>query len=356
MSRWEVWIRTDHRRLGGWYISGTLMVCAAVAFGALLGVSWVAGWSNLWHGLLQADWPWLIMAPVGVVVSHLGYSLPYREVARVDRRSGLDGEEAVAMVTTGFGPFSPGSGFALDARGLRTAGLTKQDAGRRILALGMLEYAILAPATFACALYLLRGHWHARAGVLSSWVVGVPAGAVVVIGLLLCYRHAGCPDTWWFPVRHFLGCHRSGLVDRLLPATGCSGVGGHVGLLGRGCRRPRRLHGRVHPRSPRRSCSHRRVCHRLRLDPTEPAVRRRGRRRSRPALRTQLGGLPLCHGRPCRSCLPDVQPVVRGGSGHSGAPTATAEAIAGGGVIIAINLRANRPGAADWLGAADPGG
>jgi uncharacterized membrane protein YbhN (UPF0104 family) len=226
MSRWEVWMRTDHRRLGGWYISGTLMVCAVVAFGALLGVSWVAGWSNLWHGLLQADWPWLIVAPAAVVVSHLGYSLPYREVARVDRSLGLGGEEAVAMVTTGFGPFSPGSGFALDARGLRTAGLTKQDAGRRVLALGMLEYAILAPATFACALYLLRGHWHARAGVLSSWVVGVPAGAVVVVGLLLCYRHAGCPDTWWFPVRHSLDA-----IDRAWSIV-CSRPGGALALAG----------------------------------------------------------------------------------------------------------------------------
>ena len=226
VSRWEMWLRTDHRRLGGWYVSGTLMVSAAVSLAALLGVTWVAGWSNLWHGLLQADWPWLMVAPAGVIVSHLGYSLPYREVARVDRGSSLDGEEAVAMVTTGFGPFSPRSGFALDAREFRNAGLTRRDAGRRVLALGLLEYAVLAPVTFGCALYLLSGHWHAQAGLLPTWVVGVPVGTVVVIGLLLCYRHAGYPDTWWSPVRHTLDA-----IDRTLSIVR-SRPGGPLALAG----------------------------------------------------------------------------------------------------------------------------
>jgi glycosyltransferase 2 family protein len=202
MSRWEAWLRTDHGQLGGWYISGTLILSAAVSVAALLGVIWVAGWSKIGAGLLHADWPWLMVAPAGVIISHLGYSLPYREVARVDQGSDLGGEVTVAMVTTGFGPFSPRSGFALDARGLRNVGLTKRDAGRRVLALGMIEYAILAPVTFACALYLLRGHSHAQAGLLPTWVVGVPIGSVAVIGLLLCYHHAGRPDTWWSPVRH----------------------------------------------------------------------------------------------------------------------------------------------------------
>jgi uncharacterized membrane protein YbhN (UPF0104 family) len=226
VSYWETWLRTDHHRLSGWYISGTLTVSAAASFAALLGVTWVAGWSNLWHGLLQPDWPWLMVAPVAVIVSHLGYSLPYREMARVDRGSGLDGEEAVAMVATGFGPFSPRSGFALDASGFRSAGLTKRDAGCRVLALGLIEYAVLAPVTFACALYLLRGHWHAQAGLLLTWVVGVPVGSVVVIGLLLCYRRAGCPETWWSAVRHPLDA-----IDRTLSIM-CSRPAGPLALVG----------------------------------------------------------------------------------------------------------------------------
>ena len=44
------------------------------------------------------------------------------------------------MVTTGFGPFSLGCG-SLDARGFWNPGLSKRDAGGRVLVLGMIEHA-----------------------------------------------------------------------------------------------------------------------------------------------------------------------------------------------------------------------
>jgi hypothetical protein len=108
------------------------------------------------------------------------------------------------MVTTGFGPFSPRSACAIDARGFRNLGLSRRDAGRRVLALGIVEYAILASGTFACALYLLLAGAPAQAGVLPSWVIGVPLGTAIVIALLVCYRQAGRPDNWWSPLRQAL--------------------------------------------------------------------------------------------------------------------------------------------------------
>jgi uncharacterized membrane protein YbhN (UPF0104 family) len=204
VSRWEAWLRADHRHLGGWYVSGTLIVSAAISLLALLGIIWAAGWRNVWHGLFQADWSLLAIAPVAVLVSHLCYCLPYREVARGDQGSSLANEEAVAMVTTGFGPFSPRSGFALDARGFRNLGLSRRDAGHRVMALGLVEYAILASATFACALYLLLVGAPAQAGLLPSWAIGVPLGTIVVIALVVWYRQAGRPDKWWPPLRHAL--------------------------------------------------------------------------------------------------------------------------------------------------------
>ncbi len=74
----------------------------------------------MWQGLLQAHWLWLVVAPIGVFVSYLGYCLPHRHVARRDHGSDLPRQDAVAMVATGFGPFSARSGFALDARDFGT--------------------------------------------------------------------------------------------------------------------------------------------------------------------------------------------------------------------------------------------
>ena len=171
---------------------------------ALLGVTWAAGWPGIWQGLLHAHWLWLVAAPVGILVSHLGYSLPYRQVARGAQGSGLPGKDAVAMVTTGFGPFSPRSGFALDVRGLRDLGVSKGDASRRVWVLGLVEYAVLAAATFVCALYLSVTHHPAQAGLVPSWVIGVPVGTLITLGVLRCYREVDRPSSWWSPIRRLL--------------------------------------------------------------------------------------------------------------------------------------------------------
>ena len=108
------------------------------------------------------------------------------------------------MVTTGFGPFSPRGGFALDARGFHSLGLTKREATLRVRTLGMIEYAILAPATFACAVYLFAAGARTQAGVLPSWIIGVPVGTVVALGLLAVHRRVARPDRWWSVLRHVL--------------------------------------------------------------------------------------------------------------------------------------------------------
>jgi uncharacterized membrane protein YbhN (UPF0104 family) len=190
--------------LGRAYVSATLVAGAAISWAALISVTWVAGWQNVWRGLLNANWIWLVVAPIAVLISHLGYALTYRQVVRVGEGPDLAGEQAVAMVTTGFGPFSPRGGFALDARGFRNLGLTKQEAHLRVRTLGMLEYCVLAPATFGCALYLFLAGRPAQAGLLPSWIAGVPVGTVITLALLHLYRSKGRPGTWWAPARHAL--------------------------------------------------------------------------------------------------------------------------------------------------------
>jgi hypothetical protein len=79
----EIWLRSDFRHLGRAYVSATLVAGAAVSWAALFAITWEAGWHQVWQGLLDANWPWLVVAPIGVLLSHLGYSLTYRRVARV---------------------------------------------------------------------------------------------------------------------------------------------------------------------------------------------------------------------------------------------------------------------------------
>src|SRR5207244_10197308 len=88
---------------------------------------------------------------------------------------------------TGFGVFIPRGGFALDHEALLDAGVPQREAELRVRRLGLLEYAILAPAAFGAALFLLVDGIRDRAGIQLSWIIGVPLGTAVTL-VLLRYR------------------------------------------------------------------------------------------------------------------------------------------------------------------------
>jgi uncharacterized membrane protein YbhN (UPF0104 family) len=112
----------------------------------------------------------------------------YRGVVRdvVKRRMPLP--RIPAAVVAGFGPLSPRSGFSLDTGLWREAGLDADQSANLVLLLALLEYAVLAPATFVAALVLSTEAYQAQSGLLPSWVLGVPIGAAVAIPLILLRR------------------------------------------------------------------------------------------------------------------------------------------------------------------------
>src|SRR5438477_109921 len=132
----------------GWTRLTLLVVtAAALAAGALIGLAWTIGVPTVLHGLVHPHWIWFPAAIGGELLAYLGYTLAYREVARAERGAELDVPKAAALVATGFGVFVQGGGFALDREALQRAGLTEDEARRRVLGLGALEYAVLGPAT-----------------------------------------------------------------------------------------------------------------------------------------------------------------------------------------------------------------
>jgi uncharacterized membrane protein YbhN (UPF0104 family) len=96
---------------------------------------------------------------------------------------------------------SPRGGYAIDVRELTRLGLDRDTAELRVRVLGLLEYAVLAPATLLAAVYMLTQGMKAQPGLVPSWIIGVPLGTVIAVGLLVKYRRAGRPQTWWSPLR-----------------------------------------------------------------------------------------------------------------------------------------------------------
>src|SRR5690348_13123801 len=161
-----------------------VVVAAALAGAALVGLAFVAGVHKVLVGLVHPHWLWLGVAVAGEVVAYAGYTAAYREVAGADDGAELEVPKAAALVAAGFGVFVHGGGFALDRAALRRAGLSEGEARRRVLSLGALEYVVLAPAALIAAAIVLVQHQSISSSLTLPWIIGVPVGAALALTAL----------------------------------------------------------------------------------------------------------------------------------------------------------------------------
>jgi uncharacterized membrane protein YbhN (UPF0104 family) len=158
---------------------------ASLAVAALVGVSWAAGFGAVAHRLNGVDWIWIPIALGAEAIAYLGYMLAYREVARVEGGPILPPAKTAALVATGFGPFIARGGFAVDLHAFRQECVSDREARVRVLGLGALEYALLAPATCIVAILLLFDHVQKPAeGLTMPWAIAVPVGGIVALSAL----------------------------------------------------------------------------------------------------------------------------------------------------------------------------
>jgi uncharacterized membrane protein YbhN (UPF0104 family) len=150
-------------------------------------------------------------------------------VATAEDGAELRVPKVAALVAAGFGVFVHGGGFALDRMALRRAGLSERDARRRVLGLGALEYAILAPAALVAAVDVVFRHPSISTSLTLPWIIGVPVGGALA---LIALRFHSRIAKWRLigpPLDHWL--HALRLVFRLVssPFAHALAVVGTVG-------------------------------------------------------------------------------------------------------------------------------
>lgn len=189
-SEWlSEWWSGHHRRITPAGVVAAVVLGATLAVAAMVGVAWDAGFHRVLHILGQLNWKWLPLVAGLVAASHLGYVLAYRPVVCSLADSAVPVPRIGAAVVAGFGPLSPRPGFTLDSGLWRDAGLDAEQSGDLVRLLALMEYVVLAPATFIAALVLYLEGYRAQTGLLPSWVLGVPIGAAVTIGLIAVRHH-----------------------------------------------------------------------------------------------------------------------------------------------------------------------
>lgn len=160
-----------------------LVVPTVLALGAVALLADLAGAEPLNRALQDLHPEWLLLCFGGELVAYFGYVLAVRDTARVDGGPGLTFGRTVQAVIAGFGVFAAtrtSGGFAVDYWVLRSAGEDRDGAVARVLALGALEYAVLAPAALISAIALLASGADVSKTLTLPWLLVIP-GAFVAI-------------------------------------------------------------------------------------------------------------------------------------------------------------------------------
>ena len=182
-----------------------VVVGAAIALATTVAVAWAADFEDVLHRLFHPRPLWIPLALAGQLVAFGGYMLAYREVARVERGPDLGMMKVASVVFAGFGVFIAHGGFSADVVALRGSGIGKREARTRVMGLGALEYAILAPAACISAIIILaHGSHRPGLGFTLPWAIAVPVGFAAAFMAVRHHRKLSGRGGWRGAIGHAL--------------------------------------------------------------------------------------------------------------------------------------------------------
>jgi uncharacterized membrane protein YbhN (UPF0104 family) len=153
-----------------------VVVAAVLAVGAVFGVAWAAGLDAVRDRLIHVDVVWLPVAAAVLVPAYAGYISAYRAVTEVEGERPLEWRTTAAVVATGFGVFHVRGGLGVDLEAMHRSCSSPAVARSRVLGLGALEYAVLAPAASVAAMLVLAEGTRISWGMTLPWAICVPLG------------------------------------------------------------------------------------------------------------------------------------------------------------------------------------
>ena len=305
-----------------------LVVPAVLALGAVAGLADIAGGERIDRAARHLHPVWLILCLGGELLAYAGYVLMVRDTAKVDNGPSLSFGRSLQTVVGGFGVFAAtrtSGGFAVDYWALRSAGEDRDGAVARVLALGALEYAVLAPAALCSAIAILVSGEDVPLTLTLPWLLVIP-GALVAVWVTSPKRApryskaqgGGRIRQGFAHAVAGLSILRSMFVAP--PREHGLGAARDGGLLGRRHRLPL---GRAavlrQPEAVDSGADHR-LRDRLRADEALAAGGRRRARRDRAHVLAHLGRLPVRARAARRGRLPALQPLAADPARAGGAP------------------------------------
>lgn len=152
---------------------GTVLA-TAIAAAAVIVIAKATGADAIGRVFEDIDPGWIAVVAATELATYPAYVLAYRTVARIRGDATLSLPIVSRIVVAGFGPFALGGGFGIDKRMLEAINEDERSARVQVMALGTLEWAVLAPAACVTATVLLAEGANILPSLLWPWALAVP--------------------------------------------------------------------------------------------------------------------------------------------------------------------------------------
>jgi len=164
------------------------LVATLVAGVAVIVIAHVTGADAIGRAFDHIDWRLIPVVAAVELITYPAYMLAFRSIAEIHGHAKLSLPLVARVVVAGFGPFALSGGFGIDKRALEAIDADERSARVRVMALGTLEWAVLAPITCGVAIWLLATGANVMPSLLWPWATVAP------IGLGFAFWAGGRPD------------------------------------------------------------------------------------------------------------------------------------------------------------------
>jgi uncharacterized membrane protein YbhN (UPF0104 family) len=152
------------------------VLATVIAAGGALLIAWITGAESVGRAFATVQPAWIALIAGAELLAYPAYAIAYRSVAQVHGHAAIELPLVGRVVTAGFGPFALTGGFGLDRQALHALHEDERSARIRVLGLGVLEWALLAPTVCVISIVFLIQGADILPSLLWPWALAVPAG------------------------------------------------------------------------------------------------------------------------------------------------------------------------------------
>src|SRR5437763_648981 len=151
-------------------------LATVIAAGGALAIAYATGADQVGRAFESVQPGWIALIAGAEALAYPAYALAYRSVAQVHGHAPMALPLVGRVVVAGFGPFHVAGGFGVDKQALHALHEDERSARVRVLGLGILEWALLAPTTCVVSIVFIVQGTNVLPSLVWPWAIAAPAG------------------------------------------------------------------------------------------------------------------------------------------------------------------------------------